>query len=90
MARTSKTILNKSSASRHPYFFLILVGILLDFTTENGVTCGFLRYGLYYVDVGSLYAHFLLGFLSEMGVEFCRKLFQYLLRGSYVFYSSVC
>ena len=30
------------------------------------------------------------GFLSEMGVGFCQRLFLHLLRGRYDFYSSVC
>ena len=53
------------------------------FTIENAVSCVFVIYGLYYVDVGALYA--LSGgffFKSEMGVGFYQKLFLHLLRGS--------
>ena len=54
MARTYKTVLNKSVESRHPQhkcfqFFII----------ENDVSYGFVIYGLYYVGVGPLYANFL-------------------------------
>ena len=57
---------------------------------ENVVRSGFVIYGIYYVEVGSRYDHFLKGFLSEMGVGFCQRLFPHLLRGSYGIYSSVC
>ena len=60
------------------------------FTIDNDVSSGFVIYGLYYVEVGSLYAHFLKGFLSEMGVGFCQRLFLHLLRGSFGFYSLAC
>ena len=33
------------------------------FTVENDVSCGFVIHGLYYVEVASLYAHFLKFFL---------------------------
>ena len=39
--------------------FLILEEMLSVFNIENNVCCGFFIYGIYYVEVGSLYAHFL-------------------------------
>ena len=46
------------------------------FTIENYLSCGFVIYDLYYVEVGSFYTHFLKGFLSEMGVAFCQNIQQ--------------
>ena len=60
------------------------------FTIENNVCCGFVIYGLYYVEVGSLYSHFLESPLSLMGVELHENLFLDLLRWPCSFYSSVC
>ena len=57
--------------------FLILRGYA--FTTEYDVSHGFVIYGLYYIEVGSLHAHFL-EFLSEMDDEFYQKFFLHLLR----------
>ena len=37
--------------------FLILGGMLSVFTTENNVCCSLIIYCLYYVEVGSFYAH---------------------------------
>ena len=61
VVKTSKTMLNKSgesgqtslscSQSQQEFFRL--------FTIENDVSCGFVIYGLYFVEVVSLYAHFL-------------------------------
>ena len=59
VARTSKTMLNKSGDSRHPCLVPDLKRECFQlFTTENDVSCGFVIYGLYYVEVSSLYAHF--------------------------------
>ena len=51
----------------------------------NDVSCGFVTYALYYVEV---FCRLSGEFLSEMGVGFCQKLFWHLLRCSYGFYSS--
>ena len=53
-ARTSNTILSKSGESRHPCLVLY-----------PGTNCGFVLYGLYYFELGSLYAHFLEGLLKS-------------------------
>ena len=53
--------------------------------------CGFVIYGLCCVEVGSLYVHFLEGFLSEMGVGFCQKLFSESIKMiAWGFFSLVC
>ena len=43
----------------------------------NDVSCGFVIYSLYYVEVSSLFAHFPESFQSLMGMEFCEKGFLY-------------
>ena len=58
--RTSKTMLNKSGESGHSCFVFDLRGNCFQlFNIENDVSCRFLIYGIYYVDVGSFYAPFL-------------------------------
>ena len=89
MARTSKTMLNGSGKSGHPCLVPDLSGNSFSFSPLRMMSSlGLSYYGLYHVVVGSLYAHFLKGFLSEMGVGFCQRLFPCLLRGSYGFSSS--
>ena len=62
MALTYKTVLNKSSENGHPCFVSDLKGNTLFFSIEDDVSCGFVIYGFYYAEVGSLYAHFLKSF----------------------------
>ena len=63
MVRTSRTMLHNSSESGHACLLPDLRGSAFSFSTvENDVCCGFVIYGLYYVEVGSLYAHFLESF----------------------------
>ena len=59
VAKTSKTMLKNSGESGQLVLFLFQF-----FTIENDVGCGFVIYGLYYVEVTSLYAYFLEDFLS--------------------------
>ena len=42
---------------------------------RNNVSCGFVIYGLYYVEVGSLYAHFLKGFYQKLVSDFVKGFF---------------
>ena len=51
-------MLNNSGESEHPCLVLDLRGNAFSFSIENNVCCGLIIYGLYYVEVGSFYAHF--------------------------------
>ena len=62
VARTSRTMLKSSGESGHPCLVPGLSGNSQLFTIENDVSSGFVIYGLHYVEVGSLYAHFLRSF----------------------------
>uniref|UniRef100_A0A9L0RAM9 Uncharacterized protein n=1 Tax=Equus caballus TaxID=9796 RepID=A0A9L0RAM9_HORSE len=65
LARTSSTMLNKSGNRGHP----CLVPVLRDDTQflpiENDVGCGFVVYGLYYVEVVPFYPHFVQRFYHK-------------------------
>ena len=62
VARTSKTMLNNSGESGPPCLVPDFRGNASFFTTENNVCCRLVIHGLYYVEVGSFYAHFLKSF----------------------------
>ena len=64
LARTSKTMLNRSGESEHPRS-LILEETLSVFHVGNYVSCGFVINGLYFVEVSSLHAHFLESFYHK-------------------------
>ena len=58
-------MLNNSGKSGHILtLFLILEKYFLFFTIENDVCSGFVIYGVYYVAISSLHAHFLYRVLS--------------------------
>ena len=61
MARASKTMLSKSGKSGHPCLVPDLSGNAFTFSPLR-MMFGFVIYGLYYVEVGSFYAHFLESF----------------------------
>ena len=65
MARTSKTMLNNSGKSGHPCLVPDIRGNAFSFSSlrMRFAHCGFVIYGLYYVEVSSLYAYFLEGFI---------------------------
>ena len=46
--------------------FLILEKVLQFFTVENSVCCGFVIYGLYYIEVASFYTYFLDSFHHKL------------------------
>ena len=52
--------------------FLILGGMLSVFTIENNVCCRLIIYGLYYVEVGSSYVHFLKNFNHKWVLNFVK------------------
>ena len=54
IARTFKTMLNKTGKSGHPCFVSDLSKNASVFHTENDVSSGFVIYGLDYVEIGSL------------------------------------
>ena len=90
MARTSKTILKSSDENGDPCLVPDLSGNSFSFSPLRMM----LAVGLSYMGFIML-SRFPLcplseGFLSEMGVGFCQRLFLHLLRGPYGFYSSVC
>ena len=76
MARTSsKTILNNNSKNGHPCPVPDLRGNALFFSSENNICCGFVLYGLYYIEVGSFYAHFLKSFNHKWVLDFVKGFF---------------
>ena len=77
---TSKTMLERGKSGRPCLVSVSQNKCFQLFTIEYNVTCVYVIYGLYLVEVGSLYAHFLESFLSEINAEFHQKLFLHLLR----------
>ena len=74
--RTSRTMLNNSSESGHPCLVPDLRGGCFQFfTIENNLCCKFIIYGLYYVEVGSFYSHFLKSFNHKWVLNFVKGLF---------------
>ena len=73
MAKTSKTMLNSSGESGHPYLAPNFKGKCFQFfTIEDNVCCGFIIYGFYYVEVCSFYACFLEGFYPKWVLNFVK------------------
>ena len=74
MAGTSKTMLSGSGENRHLCLVPDLSGNSFSFSTiDNWVVC--LSYGLYCIEVGSLYAHFLEGFYQKWVSDFVKSFF---------------
>ena len=53
---TSSTMLNRSNKSGCPCIFLILEEKFQSFNSKYDVSCGLFIYGLYYVEVVSIYS----------------------------------
>ena len=66
MARTSKIMLDNSGESGHPCLVPDLRGSGFSFSPLRMMfIVGFSVYGFYYVEVGSLYAHYLESFYHK-------------------------
>ena len=89
IARNSRTMLNNSGERGHPCLVPDLGrnAFIFFFTIENNLCCGYVIYGLYYVEIGSFDTHFqerfFFFFLSWIGAKYCWKFFLHLLRWSY-------
>ena len=76
IARTSRTMLNNSGQSGHPCLVPDLRGECFQFVTiENNVCCRLIIYGLYYIKVGSFYAHILESFNHKWVLNFVKGFF---------------
>ena len=65
VVKTSKTMLSNSGESGQPCLIPHLRGNAFSFSPEYDACCGFVIYDLYYVEVGSPYAHFLESFYHK-------------------------
>ena len=59
MGSTSKTMLNNSSESGHPCLVPALSGYAFSFSPWRIFSFGFVINRLYYIEIGSFFAHFL-------------------------------
>ena len=76
VARTSKTMLNKSGESGRPCLVPDQSGnAFIFFTIEYDTCCGFVIYGHYYVEGGSLYAHLLESSYHKSVLNFVKSFF---------------
>ena len=72
IARTSRTVLNGTGESGYPCLVPDLRGNAFSFTNENNVCCRLIIYGLYCVEAGSFYAHFLKSFNHNRLLNFVK------------------
>ena len=88
VARTFKTMLDKNGKRGHSCLVPDLTKCFQLFTAECDVSCGFVIYGLFYVEVGSLYVHFLKSFYLKWMLNFI-KTFSASIKIIIQFYSSI-
>ena len=74
-ARTFNTMLNKSGESKHPCPVPDSRKCFQILTVEYDVSCGFVKYGLYYVEVCSLHSHTAESFYCKWMLNFVKRLF---------------
>ena len=74
-AKTPRTMLNIVAKVDTLVLFLILWRMLSVFTIENNVCYRLVIYGVYYVEVGSFYAHFLKNFHHKWVLNFVKGFF---------------
>ena len=76
MARIIKTMLNKSGETGYLCLVPNLRGNAFNiFTIEYNVSCGLVIYGLYYFEVGFIFAHFLENFYDKQMLNFVKSFF---------------
>ena len=85
MTRIYKIILNKSGASGHPCLVPDLPRKAFSFPPLGMMFAVDMSYGFYYVELSSLYPHFLESFFIKGCWFFVKKLFLHILRWSYGF-----
>ena len=90
VARTSETRLNSRSESGHPCLIPDLSGNSFSFSPLRMILGVCLLYMPYYVEVGSLYVHFLEGFYHKWVLDFVKSFFYIYWEDHIVFNSSVC
>ena len=93
LARTSSTMLNESYGSGHPYLVPDLRGKTFSFWLLSmmlAVSCGLVIYGLYCVEVHSLYTHFVESFYQEWMVSFVKWFFCIYWDNQIFFHASFC
>ena len=75
VARTSKTMLKSSGESGYPCLVLISLEIFQLFTIENDDSSQSVTYGLYHVEVGSLFACILKGFYQKWVLDIVKEFY---------------
>ena len=75
VARTTGTPLNQSGESRRPSLVAEIKGNACSLPIEHDVGCGFVIYGLYYIEVCSLYSHSAEGSCHKWVLDFIKCFF---------------